>query len=1110
MRQLTTDQYLYSPSDLIAFLECEHTSYLSVKSLNEEIQKSEPSGLSRILRHRGLQHEADYLQNLKSQNQTVIEIPTKGSLSERAKFTAEAVHSGADIIYQAAISEAPWQGIADFLIKCNKPSSLGDYSYEVSDTKLSRTAHVKHIIQLCVYSELIGNIQGAQPVNMHLLLGDGEKVSFKLNDFFFYYTQAKKRFENYMANITKIYSHPEPCRHCSLCEWQTHCKTQWQKDGHLILIANIHRKQIEKLRESSIYTIGELVASSPDTEIPGLSKNTFLRLRTQASLQDYKARTGKEKYEIIKLEKNSGFALLPPPDEADLFFDIEADPFYPNSLSYLFGIYRITDNKETFKTLWGHDHEQEKENFEYIMDFLDIHLKKHPGAHIYHYGPYEKNVLKRLSHRHAIHERLLEKFTRTQRFIDLYEVVRKSIYISEPNYSLKNLEKFYMEQRTDTITQALDSVVVYHKWRESQNESLLQQIANYNKVDCRSTYLLREWLIRIKPKEMPWRKKTIKEIRHANWEVEYENYKNHLGIQQQKPPILHQRLAHLLEFHKREATPERLLDSLHNDFEYDSANDPDCLVELQQIGKSKTENHELIYAYRFPSQECALNVGQKVIDIETVEVIGQIHKLDKSECIIEIKTNKNEKPLPEQLSIGVSNPIDSNIIRAAIYRYANHLINTPKAAHVATELLTRNLPRIKGKPLGEDIATSDDPREAILKTVANLDHSYLFIQGPPGSGKTHVCSHIIVDLIKRGKKIGISSNSHQAIHHLLKKVEEVATQKNIYFNGVKKAIAGNDRSFYDGDLIQNATSVSEIDFNADLFAGTAWTFSSPYFDKQLDYLFIDEAGQVSTANTIAMSNATKNMILVGDHMQLSQPIRGIHPQEAGLSILKFLLGDHRIIPADRGIFLNQTYRLKPSICQFISDAFYEGCLIPHEGTCSRKLHLQDINLPDEGIVIINTHHEKCSRQSVEEARIIKHLYQRLLRKNFTEKNGTTRRITTDDILIVTPYNSQVDHLYTLLPENSRIGTVDKFQGQEAPIVLISMVSSCIGHLSQKIIEFLYSGNRLNVALSRAQCLAIIVASHKLMEVSCTTVDQLKLVNTHCRLNEYAKKLSITI
>ena len=320
MKQLATKQYLYSPSDLVAFLECSYKTYLSIKSLYQEISRTEPQAFTQMLWQRGLKHETDYLQKLIDSNQTVTKIPTTGNLSERAIATAEAMRAGADIIYQGALFNQPWQGIADFLIKCDRPSALGDFSYEVLDTKLSNIAQPKHIIQLCVYSELVVSIQGVRPLNMYILLNNEQKVCFKLDDFFFYYARTKQRFENHIKHINDKIIYPQPCRHCNVCEWRTHCQTQWQQDKHLNLVANIQRQQIKNLNRSGIHTITELATVPPDTKTADLTKSTFLKLRTQASLQDYKMRTGKNKYEIIKSRPNKGFALLPLPNKADLFF----------------------------------------------------------------------------------------------------------------------------------------------------------------------------------------------------------------------------------------------------------------------------------------------------------------------------------------------------------------------------------------------------------------------------------------------------------------------------------------------------------------------------------------------------------------------------------------------------------------------------------------------------------------------------------------------------------------------------------------------------------------------------------------------------------------------
>lgn len=1108
MQPYSNGQILYSPSDLVNFLSCRHASFLDIKALSEDIETTETSKTVLLLQKKGLEHEASYLQHLKDKGETVVEIPKNRNLQDRTALTVEAMTAGADIIYQAVLFDMPWQGYADFLIKCNTPSSLGDFSYEVLDTKLARTARPKHIMQLCVYSELLTKLQDLCPSNMHLFLGDKKKYSFRAADFFYYYTRTKNRFESYIQNLPSE-SYPEPCSHCNFCKWRNGCEAQWEVDNHLSFVANIQHSQIGKLRNAGINTVADLASTDPDTKTPDLSREIFLRLRSQAILQHHKTTTGENKCEIIPFLSGKGFSRIPAPNDGDLFFDMEGDPFYPNRLEYLFGVYYLKGDKKTFKPFWAHNHAEEKQTFKRFMAFLAKHLAEHPHAYIYHYNHYETTALKHLACRYAACEEQLDNLLRNQKFIDLYLVVRESIRTSEPSYSIKNLETFYMEKRDNVVENASDSIIVYNEWRETGANELLQEIADYNKVDCVSTQLLRDWLLTLKPKDAGWFHSVTEHEAEAgrqrkDWEIEYEDYQNRLGMTGDNPSPSNELLAHLLEFHNREAKPEWWsCFERQNKFKDELIDDTECLGGLQQIREPQPEKRSLIYTYRFPPQEYKLKVNSQVIDITVMETAGTIVAIDENACIVKIKRGEKKHRLPKSLSIGrPPGPINNKIIRAAIYRYADHVLADPDSTHAATELLARNIPRIQGKQVGEAIIRSDDLQKDALQAVAVLDKSYLFIQGPPGAGKTYTSSHIIVDLIKRKKKIGITSNSHKAIHNLLQKIENVATEKGVNFSGIKKASGNNEESSFAGKFIFSTTKTKSMNLNADLFAGTAWAFADPHFDKKLDYLFIDEAGQVATANVVAMATATKNIILVGDQMQLGQPIQGTHPGKAGLSILQFLLGDHATIPAERGIFLAQTHRMRPSICQFISDAFYDGRLTAHASTTERNLNLQGTDLPNEGIVMISADHEGCSQKSAEEGEIIKAQYQTLLGQSFTDRDSTTRPITENDILVVTPYNVQVNYLRSLLPDDAKVGTVDKFQGQEAPIVLLSMVTSSAEDLPRNI-EFLYSKNRLNVAISRAQCLAIVVASPKLLDPPCNTVKQMQLVNTFCWLNEYA-------
>jgi len=1105
----------YSPSDLVTFLGCLHASFLDVRGVEKQIKVSKAS---QLFLQKGLEHERAYLEQLKDKYK-VIEIPTDIPLKERSFLTAESMRSGADVIYQAVLQNDSWRGDADFLIKHSGHSDLGNFIYEVYDTKLTHTPEPKHIIQLCVYSELLQVAQGAQPKRMHVFSGAGQLHTFKTSDFFYYYRRAKKKFENHMANLPAD-SYPSPCGHCKICKWSESCKSQWKNDNHISLVANIQSSHISKLHKAGIESLLDLAKTDEGTKVPDLNGEVFLRLRAQAVLQAHKIKTGENKMEILDCPAGKGFERMPLPDSGDLFFDMEGDPLYPDGLEYLFGIYYFEGQGGSFKTFWAHTHKEEKVAFKGFMSFIEKHLRSYPGAHIYHYNHYETTALKRLACRHAVCEEQLDNLLRHKKFVDLYLVVRESIRISEPSYSIKNLETFYMDKRENSIVTATDSIVVYNEWRQTGNHKLLQDIANYNKIDCVSTQLLRDWLASIKPKNIAWFKEgiAIEIYERKDWEIEYERYQERLEVLDE----LGESLSHLLEFHNREAKPGwwNIFDR-QNKFEDELIDDAECLGGLVKVDVSEPEKRSLIYTYKFPPQEYKLKAGHAVIDIAKMENAGTVVEINES-GIIKIRRSIKKDALPKRLSIGPSGPIDSKIIRSAVYRLANELIAngpidtsaletapTPDPAlglapepapdpDPATELLSRAVPRIIGKEPGSPII-SDDLQKDALEAVYNLDHSYLFIQGPPGAGKTYTSSCIIVELIKRGKRIGITSNSHKAIHNLLQRIEEIANERGIEFQGIKKASSGNEETFFNGTFVKNETKTQSISLEAQLFAGTAWLFAHEHLSKQLDYLFIDEAGQVALANVIAMSTCAKNIILVGDQMQLGQAIRGVHPGKAGLSILEFLLDGNATVSPERGLFLPETRRLRPSICKFISEAFYNGRLLSHEITSKRTLNLK--GLPNEGIVMISVDHSGCGQKSVEEGLVIKEKYNKLIGQTI-DQDGKSRTITENDILVMTPYNVQVNYLRSLLPQKARVGTVDKFQGQEAAIAMISMVTSSAEDLPRNI-EFLYSKNRLNVAISRAQCLVVIVANPKLLETSCETVEQMKLVNTFCWLDEYA-------
>ena len=1111
--QLSTGGVLCSPTDLVAFLGCQHATVLDLRQLSEPPAARSFSETDQLLAQKGQEHEAAFLQSLKQAGKAIREIPKGLSSDERIALTDQAMQAGADVVYQAALAGGRWAGFADFLIKTATPSHLGSFSYEALDTKLARHPDAKHLIQLGVYSDLIAARQGLAPELAHLVLGDGSQHSFRVRDFAAYVRHAQQRLEQFVQ-APPADSYPEPCAHCAHCHWHDRCTQQWVDDDHLSLVANMHRGQADKLKHAGIKSLTVLAQTPAGSRVPELNPDAFDRLRAQAALQFHKRTTGENKYELIAADEGRGFARLPQPDQGDLFFDMEGDPLYPDGLEYLFGLCLLQGDTLGFKAFWAHDHAQEKDAFGAFMAFLHTHLAAHPDAYIYHYNHYETTALKRLASRHGVAEHQLDDLLRRRKFVDLYRVVREAIRVSEPSYSLKNLETFYMAKRDGQVASAGESIVVYNRWRLSQDPNLLNDIAAYNEFDCRSTAGLRDWLISLRPEGTSWlttadpgasESDPAKAEIRLEREQRYGDYQRRLlATATEEDKIHRQHLADLLGFHDREAKPQWWeFFARQQRFEDELLDDMECLAGLELTKPPEPVRQSLAHTYRFPPQDTKLRAGDQVVNVATLAYAGTIERLDEPKSLVTIKVSKKTVHFPPRLSVGPKGPIDSGVLREALYRVARSLLDGVDQYPAVRDILGKVPSRILGRAPGEPLAPGNDPLNAIAEAAAGLDQSYLFIQGPPGAGKTYTSAHVIVELIRRGKRIGVASNSHKAIHNLLDKVEDLATRHGVKFQGIKKC--SGDESAYDGTYIRSEADKNKISLDVELLAGTAWLFADERFDRHLDYLFIDEAGQVSVANVVAMgTSCTKHC--PRRRSDAARPAHPGRPPRGGPAFRARLLarrsghrpaGPRRLpeqdlappaggLPVYFGHVLRRAARTRSGECRPPADFF--GA----RWTASRPA----------GVQFHAVEHSGCSQKCEAEGRVVQDYYQRLLTQQFRDKNAPARPMTTNDILVVSPYNMQVNYLRSVLPDGARVGTVDKFQGQEAPVVLVSMATSGADYLPRDI-EFLFSANRLNVAISRAQCLAVVVASPKLLATPCRTIEQLYLVNNFCRLAEYS-------
>jgi predicted RecB family nuclease len=1130
---------LFSASDLVNFLDCKKLTHLDLTNLDQHLFKADDSAHSRLIQKKGIQHEKSFLAKLKSNYPgSVINIMEFSDNRElQIEATSKAMKDGYSIIYQASFRSGSFIGFADFLRRVEIPSKLGNYSYEVIDTKLSKNAKAKYLIQLCLYSELLAEIQGLFPRYTYVVLGTGLEERFRLEDYKHYFYSLKNLFLEFIEINNPTY--PAPCEKCPQCHWREICKDMWNQDDHLSRVANISKLQIKRLESAGIKTLKELGTLPASISIPKISEIVMNRLRDQASLQLESRNTGKLLYKILPAatelgERQFGFSRLPKPNPGDMFFDMEGNPMEDGGLEYLFGLYIIEDQKPQFIAFWAHSRAEEKIAFEQFIAFVISRLKKYPNAYIYHYAPYETTALKKLMGLHGTCEEAVDELLRNRKFIDLYRVVTESIRISEPSYSIKNLEHFYSDAREGEVQNAGESIVFYEKWKETQDPLILQAISNYNEDDVKSTFNLRNWLIEIKEKagitkffdisllkselNVELTNRVERRIDAHRERIELKtNLKIKLPLDSKDWNSLHRArnlVAELLDFFQRTSKPQwwSLFERQAMTLE-EQIDDPECIAGLEPDVNNppRAEKNSIRYSFTYPEQEFKVKPGNNSVIAQTLGSVSDL-TIDDVKQKITFKIG-NKRSLPnEPIAISTGGPVTTDKLEEAVKRYARSLLNSGhafKSTYQAIDaFLLKKLPKITDLKHGEELISGGVHLDEVIKIALLMDHTYLFLQGPPGAGKTYCGSEIILKLISEKKRIGITSNSHKAINNLLKEVDRKSIERGLAFNGLKYSASADVDQIINGKNIKDTFQAENcLNSKVGLVAGTAWLFARAEFDQTLDYVFIDEAGQISIAQLIAIGCSAKNIVLMGDQMQLSQPIQGTHPDNSGVSSLDYLLEGKATIPPQQGIFLDTTWRMHSKVCKFISELVYDSRLKADPSTDARELKLNGNAHPvlkSNGIIYIPVIHQNNSQRSLEEGLIIKDIYLNLLTQYFTNISGETLKLIPENILVVAPYNLQVNLLSKLLGKDARVGTVDKFQGQESEVVIFSMATSSEEDLPRNM-EFLFSKNRLNVAISRAKCLSIMVANPALMQITCKTPEQMSLVNTLCWLKEYASQ-----
>ena len=966
-----------------------------------------------------------------------------------ARDTEQAMADGAPVVYQATFVDGDWRGLADFVVR--QP----DGTYEALDTKLARHARPAHIIQLCFYTEQIARIQGSMPRAMHVVTGAGETETFDPNDYLAFYRRLRARFLD--AVESGAGDLPVPGRALRALRLpralQGAVGARRPPDARRRDLADAGRAA-DRGRDHDARAARRPRVRTRASRACGPRRSPASTFRPSSSSTG--AATASTASSTCRSRTSAASRSCPSRTTATSGSTSRATPgTRPRAGSSTSSAGSTSRTASRATTASGpSDRAGEKAGFERLVDLIVERRRRFPGMHVYHYAAYERSALTRLMGEHGTRENEIDDLLRGEVLVDLYRVVRQSLRASIPSYSIKVVEELYGFERTAEVSGGSESVVNFEEWLETGEQELLDEIRDYNEEDCRSLYELHVWLRERRP-DIPWRAPPEeREVKEETAEKLDERARVRDRLLEGSES--EQRLAQLLEYHRREEKPQwwAYFNNLTLD-EEELIESSETIGGLELAEEPVPVKKSLEYTMRFPPQEH--KIGGGAVDPATERRFDV--RVDDELGLVTFKRGlaSEDEPLPKAFI--PASPLHTGVQRDAVLRFAKD----PERYPALVEILERRRPE-----------------------------RYVFVQGPPGSGKTYTGARRAVDLMKEGQRVGVTALSHKAINQFLKEVESVGYE----FRGRKKS-SGEDTEF-DGRCIDSSEDNADLlDDELQLIAGTSFLFSRPEFDQQVDTLFVDEGGQMALADALAVGTAARKVILLGDPNQLSQVTQGSHPPGAGVSVLGHLLGDDQTVRPEMGEFLEHTWRMRPEVNAYISETFYEGRLEPAPVSLKRSIALGN------GLRYVEIAHEGHRVASVEEAEFVAGEIGRLLGTPYVDEHGE-RELEPEDIVVVAPYNAQVRCLRTKIPEHRiRIGTVDKFQGQEAPVVFYSMASSS-GDDVPRGLDFLFSRNRLNVAISRAKCLAYLVASPRLLDANCRTVEQMRLANALCRFVEKAE------
>lgn len=1124
-----------SPSDLSTWAACE---WAFLRRLDAKLGRIDPiadaadSMLDRTARL-GDDHEIRFLEQLRRTHEVVeFERPDRADYPAAADAAERALRDGVPVLYQATFFDGTFIGFSDFLIRTD------DGAYEVYDTKLARHAKIPALLQLAAYAEQIAARGVAVGPLVHLVLGDGATSSHELADIAPVYRAQRDRLraaveERRRAEGALAWGAPG-VRACGRCG---PCAEQVDEHRDLVLVAGLTLGQRTSLIDAGIASIDALAASTGP--VAGVGSTALARLRGQAELQIASEHGSAPE---IRLVDAGALAAIPAPDPGDVFFDFEGDPLYTEGdgtvwgLDYLFG---LVDDQARFTAFWAHDLRDERRALIDFLAYVRERRAAHPGMHVYHYASYERSHLLSLAARHGVGEDDVDDLLRDGVLVDLYPIVRKALLVGSRSYSIKKLEPLYMgaDLRDDGgVVTATDSIDAYVEAAaalragDPSGQARLDQVADYNEYDCRSTLRLRDWLLAFAPAGSST-DGTLDLVDDERVRAEPDPVFVELSAQLADVDPLDRTpdqtalalAAAAIDYHRREAKTfwQEHFDRLRNPIdEWADARDvfvvdrAEVVRDWQRPPRKRTLSRDLrlvgslapgsrlpigaspmvVYDTPLPASANRAGPGSRgwaargtVVDAETD---GRRVVLLLTETVPVGAETHDAFPV----ALTPAAPPRAAPQPAAISEWGRRVLDglPGLVADAALDLLRRVPPRGRVVPV-----EGDDTVAAVTATLLGLDRSYLAVQGPPGTGKTFVGSTVVARLVREhGWRVGVVGQSHAVVENFLEAVVGKGVDPE---RVVKVPKSGADPEAVEAaawTAVRNGAELAGFltgpGGTGGVVGGTAWTFANAdtIARGSLDLLVIDEAGQFSLAPTIASSVAAQRLLLLGDPQQLPQVSQGSHPEPVDRSALGWLADGHDVLPPELGYFLSRTYRMHPALTAPVSRLSYDGALASR----APERHLEGIA---PGLHVEAVQHHGNTTSSPEEAERVVALVADVVGRRWTDGDGRTRALTDDDVIVVAPYNAHGAVVRAALDaagfRGTTVGTVDLFQGREAVVAILSLAASSAADIPRGL-EFLLLPNRLNVGISRAQWAAYLVHSPALAASMPTTIAGLGLLS----------------